>query len=524
MTQKLVSRLHDTIQKILRFVEKDRTNVVIAFLLVTLYAFFRVFFEKILLIEGNVIPETGQICLGPISHWAHVIAFFIAAFLGGTLVISVLSKQSVRRVVNVMLCGFWMIILSPLMDRYIFGITDITRYEYFLTTNILRNLSPFSFFSNAPPGISMQLLGILFLASLYVFFRSKSVLRTLLTAFVIYLFMIGLFSLFFTPIVESFSDNAIQILYFEMFFFISILLVAILVDISNKKILPNMLINLRPYRTMHFALMAFIGIIIANNLKFMYDFPFVLLTLLLPAFLYQCAGIINDVYDIEIDKTARKKSALIRGVLTRSQYLNLGILVAIISFAISILLGLIPMLLTLGFILFGYMYSAPPLRLRNSLFSSSIIGLWSVFAFFIGYFATKEVGDVFLGNYLLLVPVSTTTLTTNAIFVALVIFFALSMGPILTDLKDYEGDKKDGVKSIYTVFGLERGKKIATALIPIMFLIPLLILHGVLDIIVFIPLGIIAAIDFKKFGRVQHVFIYYFIVLAYCIVRAVGIV
>ena len=551
MAINLLQKLNTVINNIFQIIEKNRFNIVTGSLFLIVIVLIRGYFEMDLL---NKNPLTGEIFVGSLYYLYHVTAFYFTVFLAGVLIISFFSKEKPRKVANIVLLMFWVIVPAPIIDHFIFG--RQIPYRYILPEKFVENLLTFLLGSRIPPGLLMQLYAIIFLGAFYVLIKSlktvkpmriwkriggasiRAGLTTISLLFVITtlttlpLLIVNALEQVGYPYEQFGSQH--HIFLFIFFLLLAIVLAAILVDMSNKKILPLLLKNLRVFRTLHFALMGIIGIIAAGSLIFFQniskgtiyidDLPFIILCLLVPPLLYQFAGLINDIYDIEIDKTVRKKSALITGILTKSQYLHLAILVAVISFVISILLGHIPMLLTLIYIFFAYAYSVPPLRLRNSLFSSSIIGLWSVLAFLMGYFTTNHVEPVFIGNYEFWVPFTTVNLTSNAIVIALMIFFALSMGPILTDLKDYEGDKKAGVKSVYTVYGLDKGKKIATALIPVMFLIPLFLFHNIQDIIVLIAFGVLTMIDFRKFGDARHVFGYYFVVLIYCMVRWAGMV
>jgi 4-hydroxybenzoate polyprenyltransferase len=235
---------------------------------------------------------------------------------------------------------------------------------------------------------------------------------------------------------EELLCNPYQVIGFELLFFISIILVIVLIDISNKKVLPYFLRNFRPFRTLQFIFLGVVGIIMSSTFVFIkngavyyFDLPYLVLCLLALTFGWQFTSTVNDVYDMEIDKRTRKKSALASRVLTNSQNLHVAVLTAIFSCAFSILLGPIPMLFTLGCILLAYMYCAPPLRLkRNRIAGSIVIGLGSVFAYFIGYFSTNSITQPFpfvFGNREILVPTTTAILNSEASILALIIFIII---------------------------------------------------------------------------------------------------
>jgi len=74
-----------------------------------------------------------------------------------------------------------------------------------------------------------------------------------------------------------------------------------------------------------------------------------------------------------------------------------------------------------------------------------------------------------------------------------------SLSPFINAIYDFEGDKKAGVRNIYTVLGFEKGKKIVSYLIIILFLTPLLIFQGTTDMLQILPASIISSFIFYKF-------------------------
>jgi len=110
-------------------------------------------------------------------------------------------------------------------------------------------------------------------------------------------------------------------------------------------------------------------------------------------------------------------------------------------------------------------------------------------------------------------------ITNEAILIAILIFIVLSIGSVTRSLKDYEGDKKAGVRNIFTVYGKEKGVKIASFLIIISFISPIMLFYRIVDIVIFVAGGLIASHLFNKTKRIETVFGLYFPVLIYCILR-----
>jgi 4-hydroxybenzoate polyprenyltransferase len=177
---------------------------------------------------------------------------------------------------------------------------------------------------------------------------------------------------------------------------------------------------------------------------------------------------------------------------------------------VSLVLGIIPFISTLLFILSSLAYSIPPLRLRKRLFSTLFIGWGSSLAFLIGYFNHTRISNI--------------SISSDALFLALLIFIAFSVGPLTKDIKDYEGDLKHGVKTFFTVYGIEKGTKIVAVLLGISLLIPLLLFHTILDIIFFGLLAFLISLFFYLRGKLIISYSGYGIVFFYCAIRVLGII
>jgi 4-hydroxybenzoate polyprenyltransferase len=159
-----------------------------------------------------------------------------------------------------------------------------------------------------------------------------------------------------------------------------------------------------------------------------------------------------------------------------------------------------------------------PIRLRDTAFSTLIIGAGSTIAFFIGYVTPayiQEMHGPLAGEIMYTYP----TFTMQALIIGLIIFVALSIGPLAKDYKDFEGDKKAGVKNLFTIYGLEKGIKIVSILLPLTFFILVLLFNSLVDIVIFIPLGLIAGFLFYRYKKTEYIFAIYFPVIIYCLLR-----
>jgi len=219
--------------------------------------------------------------------------------------------------------------------------------------------------------------------------------------------------------------------------------------------------------------------------------------------------IVNDIFDVEIDKVSHPDRPMVKGFIGRKKY----ILIAIIIIAVGLISGFIMSLYSMIFVglyfIMGYIYSAPPLRLRNYIFGTVFIGLGSSLAYFTGVFSGGEM------------------LNWTQIMIGILILIALSMGTVVKDYKDYEGDKKEGVTNIFTYFGLEKGMKITTVLLIITFLLPFILIYHLIDFIVIIPIALTVVILFnldRIKRKTQVTMIFFFIEILYVFLRVIGII
>ncbi|NHI92290.1 MAG: hypothetical protein EAX96_07280 [Candidatus Lokiarchaeota archaeon] len=263
--------------------------------------------------------------------------------------------------------------------------------------------------------------------------------------------------------------------------------------------------TIRPLRSIHFLLMTFLGAFISYN----FNLINLILAMISIFFAWQFNLIINDIFDVEIDKVANTDRIFTQRLVSRKKYLIVGISCILIS----VLTGLFLNFLTLNFlsvificffILMGYLYSGPPFRLRKYSFQTFFIGLGSFSAYMTGFFACS------------------TYILYREFIIGILILIALSLGTVVKDYKDIEGDKKDKVATIFTKFGLETGTKICSIFLFLTFLIPLLLIYHLFDFIIIIPIAITTVVMFnwkKNKKKVEVTFIFYFFEIAYIFLR-----
>jgi 4-hydroxybenzoate polyprenyltransferase len=435
--------------------------------------------------------------------------------LAGILVISFIGKTEIIKTTLIVSSGFILIILPPLIDRFIY--LRNFPYEYILPREFIKNFLTFFLFTpKAGKGIFIEIVGVLVLASFYVLIKSRSLLRALLTGLTLYILVgLSVTPRLFLPI-PSMTNILIwhsrHIIYFSFYLGLCIILGIFFLHRINKALPRAFLKELSSFRTLHFILMIIVGVYFNKNLFFsgFPDFLYILTSIVLIVIIWLSTVLINNVYDLPIDKISNPNRPLVKGDISPSLYLNLSFVFSVLALSVSFALGIMPFLLTLISLLSSLAYSMPPLRLRKRLFSTLFIGWGSSLAFLIGYFSHSLISDI--------------SISSDALFLALLIFIAFSVGPLTKDIKDYEGDLKHGVKTFFTVYGMEKGTKIVAVLLGISLLVPLLLFHKIMDIIIFVSLSVLISLSFYLRGKLAISYSGYGIVFSYCALRMLGVI
>ena len=153
--------------------------------------------------------------------------------------------------------------------------------------------------------------------------------------------------------------------------------------------------------------------------------------------------ITNNIADIDIDKISNKDRPLVASKIDIKTYKRIAWASLFLAMLYSYSVSHVAFFITLFGIVNYSLYSMPPIRLKRvPVFSKFIISINSLLAAMLGFTLINPHIQDFpwpLAAYLLVVS----TLLANFI-----------------DLKDYEGDKQTGIRTLPVIFGLKRSKKI----------------------------------------------------------------
>ncbi|EKE19734.1 MAG: hypothetical protein ACD_8C00118G0006 [uncultured bacterium] len=441
------------------------------------------------------------------TTYLHIPLFYFSIFLSFSILLWTLTKKTLFRIWNFLLPLSFLTILPQIISLLVNNDGSVT-ITHIVTEpqNILPTFLKFLYFSSEL-GITLNtkiiVFLILFLLSFFIFKNTKSLLRSVLGLLLSYLI------LFFYSIIPSIvslpyilsgaSESPTEIYsstlshglisttrqalplslittsqqdFFQSIFMSQIFWLLVVIQLFLIFILPNLkyrkafLENFPLTRIIYWSIISLIGIYISQknytsidfkNITTLSSFCVIFLLGVLNTLVAIC---INDKEDIGIDRVSNPNRPLAKGTITENE-INKFMLVLVIL----IIFGLATMNTTTTFFLIFtqmtyYLYSARPLRLKRNFISSSIIiGLASASMAMAGFFFTS------INQRISVFPV-------EAIFIIAISFAILSN---MKDIKDYEGDKQEGIQTMPVFFGLENSKKIMAFLYSIIFIsIPLL--------------------------------------------------
>ncbi len=537
--EKILSWVEDIIGKF----EKERLNILTLFIWIFILSFTRTWVEAYLFNYSY-----AELSYKYIFNYAHIIFFYFAVYLMGVVVLKFFSKEKLMRVANLSAWGFTIILLPPFLDKFIF---HTTTYRY--VASVQQFIEGYtSFFLRLGDvggyGLFIEIMTILILSSIYVFIKRRSVPIALAHFFVLYTLILIIGTPRLDPILAMWSPEAekmivpgqtkvaaglLQPVFFLHFLIICIVLALIAGELSRKGFVFRFLKTVRLPQVAHGILMVIIGIIVAGHLDINLmnladasqtgNIGMAGLSMFLVVFMWVYTAIINDIYDIEIDRVTNRDRIVISGLLTEKQALHIAIICAVISVWLAIMLSVYALALALVALVMGTIYSVPPIRFRNTAFSTTFIGVGSAIAYFIGYMTPRyiQVGTVPPLEFVKILP---STITPEGIGIGILIAILLSIGPLVTDLKDYESEKKLGIRNIYTIYGKDKGVTIVSILLFISFISLLILFRTIQDIVIFVVFGLAASYLFKKYEITKGIFLLYFPVLVYCLARWVGLI
>lgn len=446
-------------------------------------------------LESLSSPSSSGFFASDASTLVHYCVFFLTTAVV-TMIFLELAIPSWKKVIpQLVAVSFGVILISPIVDWIISGGQGL-RMAYLFDTPREMIFSWFSFFGKDLSvgitwGLRIEVGIILFTTGLLIYFLEKSWRRIVVSVIIFYsiififLSLPGVINLIFGQNLAtnyfgeplSFIQKTIEnsatltnnlhgslnysslVRVFEIAFnylmgkiFFLILIVATLVwfCLNFKEKLLATIKNSRPERVTHYFLMIVLGLFVAHSMfpaiKFNWnDWLSVVVLFLSFYFSWLFAVCVNDLVDTEIDEVSNPNRPLIAKELTKEEMKQVATLALLASLISGFLAGYTSFFFVLAFTALYQIYSASPTRFKIiPFFSSFLISLCCLVATLAGFFLLSPV------KYVHIFP-------AKLISAVIVIFF---LGSHIRDLKDVEGDKKVGIKTVATIFGPTWGPKI----------------------------------------------------------------
>lgn len=182
------------------------------------------------------------------------------------------------------------------------------------------------------------------------------------------------------------------------------------------------------------------------------------LAVLLVTFLVGAVYVLNQIFDIESDRQNKKLFFLAKGYISKRSAIFEMVLLNLISiipaFLISVKLGF---LFTLG-MLFGILYSTPPVSLKNRPFGGLILNVLAHgnLAFLIGWSMNHS-------------------LSTKSLLFSFPYMFAVGAIYLNTTIPDMEGDRRSGKITLAVRWGKERVIILSSILVAVAIVLSILL-------------------------------------------------
>ncbi len=471
-----------------------------------------------LYIEGLILKLSVNDFTYFILFFIHTLLFFGLLFLIFLWILKKITKVPYRKIINILLWGYWFIIFPPIIDRVIFGDRFIWSYYVFDgLSGLIRRF--FTFFGDNPAlgityGTRIIIVFVILFLCLYVFLKTRSFLKLFLIAISSY-FVFFIFSSFPSWMalgIEFFSGQALKDVnnldvakifltpfsYFniklelELFLiyrltlfynFLCLLAFFVFLAVNYQKKFIALIKNIRfPQAVFNFGLL-FMGMGVGFYYfpKNEFDFFSVLIVLNLLIMVFSSwffSVFINDLTDQKVDKESNPQRPLIKNIFKPQEYSNFSKVFLFFSSLTSLLIGFQVFTLIAAYHLLTWVYSHYPFRLKRFYPISSILSAFASLIFFIIGFLIFSENQSLVGF-------------PWKIFFFLMAAFSLML-PI-KDFKDIRSDKKDGVYTLPVILGAKNAKNFLAVALFFLYLFSVVLLK---EPKLFLPALIFASISF----------------------------
>ncbi len=386
----------------------------------------------------------------------HYALFYISLGLSIVLLLHLMSGEKIEKVARTVSVGFLIIATVPVTDlllqiiwrypiTYLYMVPE--RHE-----DILRNfLLFFGDHLGAPPGMRLEIFCAMLFCGLYVFSKTKSIIRAVATGVLLYIIIFWCYMAI--CYLTEWLENALGLpmdttdrMMMDAYLFLSLNTLIALLYLFKKDFFKAILKDISLSRVLHYSIMAAFGYLIGYNcggtgFNGLPDFleAYFLFAAIVFAFLF--STVTNNMADIEIDKISNPKRPTVTGKIPLDIYIRIGFISLFLAIIYSFAAGYMVLFYTLCFICNYFLYSMPPLRLKRvPVLSKAVIGLNSLVIMLAGY--------TLAGKDILNFPPG----------IAAFVFICFTLCSNFIDLKDYRGDMAVGIRTLPVMMGMNKSK------------------------------------------------------------------
>lgn len=443
--------------KIIKHAESEQTSLLGCFITFIACLLLRDFLEAFTQPARNFFNADSLSVLITVIHFN---AFYLGIALSLALALHFVTRSPITSLLKVILPCFILLMIAPITD-YFFPHNEVYGYTYFSTfENYSLIASYFSFygqFSGATLGMKLEIFTGLIGVFLYVYDKThqywKALFASWLAYTIIFIFAASQFVLKGLADLIGMTYMPSGMSFLSYFFIVNFFLGAWVCYLANKNHFLTVLHELPILRVLNYELMFLFGICIAFQADFaalksvIQANPMLLIdiVLLVIAILFACLFVmtVNNLEDIEIDKISNADRAVVSGKIGRETYRDISSICLGLAVAYAAPVGTQAVFFILLFMGVYYLYSAPPLRLKQvTLLSKLAISGNSLLLLLLGYWVVQH-------HFQMLSSLNIPMWHLAAMFV----LFTLAANFI--DLKDVAGDKAAGVNTLPVVIGMQ---------------------------------------------------------------------
>jgi 4-hydroxybenzoate polyprenyltransferase len=398
----------------------------------------------------EMFSDTNGLRNATLMRFLHYGLFYASVAIGIIVVLSLLGRTPVSRVSKAVLPAFLVLLVAPIADLVVssgkgtnIGYANPLRwgdllFQYVTFVGTHKGRGP-------SLGLRLELALVVVAAMLYLRHKRAGLPRCLLGGVLVYtvIFLNGTLP-FWMRRAYGLVDIRPSNLDEQAALFLSICLyfeLIALAFVGSRRYFLEFFKDLRWARVAHYQLVFFLGAAFApaqgrDLLEASRLFGLVFVPLgLMPAVLF--AIVTNNVADIDIDRASNPRRPLFEPGIDPRTYARTAWLFLVLTLSYACFAGVLGFLAIAFFTGSYYLYSAPPVRLKRvPVLSKLVIALNTLALMSAGYGIAG--GDV------------------RALPASLVVFVlvAFTLAANFIDLKDYEGDKAAGIRTLPVLIGM----------------------------------------------------------------------